>query len=153
MQSGPRKNKKKYIQPIGNREEPHPRNWKQTGYHKIKQRLRICHLNLKRKRKQNSSNYMVTRLSTIRRKGLSRNSSLRQNQPNPRPDLHPRLLHPGFWRIRKWAEERAQPSRCEKSNLNNNQKHFLYSNTTNSKKKRTTEIHRNTGEQAKTKVF
>ena len=65
---------------MGNRKEFHPRNWKRARYHKIKQRIRICHRNLKRKRKQNYSNYNVTRLSTIPRKCDGGNSRLRQNQ-------------------------------------------------------------------------
>ena len=47
---------KKNIQPMGNRKEPHPRNWKQTRYNKIDQRIRIYHRNLKRKGKQNPPN-------------------------------------------------------------------------------------------------
>ena len=89
MQNRP--GKETNIQPMRNRKEPHPRNWKQTRHQKIKQRIRIYHRNLKRKKKQNSPNYNVTRLSTILRKGQSGISRLRQNQPKPRPDLYPRL--------------------------------------------------------------
>ena len=34
---------------MSNRKEPHPRTWKQTRYHKVKQRIRICHRNIKQK--------------------------------------------------------------------------------------------------------
>ena len=91
-----RKREKKNIQPMGNREEPHPRNWKQSRYHKINQRIRIYFRNSKRKGKQNSYNYNITRLSIIQRKGQSGNSRLQQNRPKPRPDPQSRLEQPGY---------------------------------------------------------
>ena len=81
---------------------------------KIKQRIRICHRNLKRKRKQNSSNYNVTMFSAILRKGRSWNIRMWQNQPKQRPDIHPRLCHPGYWSL--WQQtKRVQPPRREKT--------------------------------------
>ena len=69
MQNGSRKEKN--IQPVGNRKVLHPRNRKQTRYHKIKQRIQICHQNLKRKRKQNSFNYLEKSLRVLFRKALA----------------------------------------------------------------------------------
>ena len=147
---GGRRRVSKIKQTVGSRKELHPRNWKQTRYHKIKHRIRIYHRNLKRKIEELFFS-TITSLCSPQFQEKTEVEIFACDKINQNQGLI--YIHDyNIPHIEDYGSELKKEYNLldvKRSNMGKNQKHHFFSNSTDFQRKRTTENHRNPGRTSK----